>query len=313
MDDLVSVIVPVYNVEQYVDECIYSIISQSYQNLEILIVDDGSTDTCGKRCDKWADRDLRIKVIHQQNQGLSGARNTALNVCSGEWITFVDSDDVIGENYVEILLELAKKYNVKISQCFSAGIENIRIEEKDIEEGVSGSTEFLLSERYRTMAWGKIYKREIFEKARYPYGKIHEDVALTYRLVYEAGSIAYTTKKLYFSHPARPDSINGSGRFYREKLVVLQFLREQIIFYKEKGEKELVKKGYRDYAYALLSNYNKTKSILKDKVTADKIKKEYQKICFKIVREDKKISLKTKWLLIMCWAIPELWKIVMKE
>ena len=252
-------------------------------------------------------------MIHQSNQGLSGARNTAINICTGQWITFVDSDDVIERDYVTVLLGLAKKYKVKISQCFSEKIQYIGAEETDTEERVLGSVQFLLSEKYQTMAWGKIYKREVFETARYPYGKIHEDVALTYRLVYEAEYVAYTTKKLYFNHPPRPDSINGSGRFYREKLVILQFLKEQIEFYKEKKAKELVKKGYRDYAYALLTNYNKTKSVLRDEVTALEIKKEYRRICMNVIREDKIISLKTRVLLMACFVIPELWQVFIRE
>ncbi len=307
MIELVSVIVPVYNVEQYVDECIYSIVSQSYCDLEILIVDDGSTDSCGIRCDKWAERDSRIRVIHQQNKGLSGARNAAIDICTGEWITFVDSDDVIGQDYVKTLLELAKKYNTEISQCFSAEIKYMGEKETEIEEGVLSSVLFLMSENYRTMAWGKIYKRHVFETARYPYGKIHEDVALTYQLVYNAKKIAYTTQKLYYCHPARPDSINGSGRFYREKLVVLKFLKEQINFYDERKETELVKKGKRDYVYALLDNYCNVKRELKDKEILTAIKKEYRKSCFQVIKDDRAISKSAKILLGSCFVWPELW------
>lgn len=308
MNELVSVIIPVYNVEQYIDECINSVVGQSYNNLEIIIVDDGSTDSCGKRCDKWENSDSRIKVIHQQNQGLSGARNTAIDICKGEWITFIDSDDVVGKDYIKILLGLVKLYNVKISQCFSAELKYMGVEEENIEEGVLKSTQFLLSEKYQTMAWGKIYRRDIFTTARYPYGKIHEDIALTYRLVYEAENIAYTTQKLYFCHPARPDSINGSGRFYRKKLIILQFLKEQIAFYEEKREDELLKKGNRDYAYALLSNYWQTKKILKDRETALRIKKEYRKVYKRVVKEDENVSLKIKLLLMVCCILPGLWE-----
>ena len=308
MNELVSVIIPVYNVEQYVDECIYSVVSQSYNNLEIIIIDDGSTDSCGKRCDKWEKRDPRIKVIHQENQGLSGARNIAIDICEGEWITFVDSDDVIGQDYVKILLGLVKLYNVKISQCFSAELKCMEVEEENIEEGVLKSAQFLLSEKYQTMAWGKIYKRDVFKTARYPYGKIHEDVALTYKLVYEAEYIAYTTQKLYFCHPARPDSINGSGKFYREKLILLQFLKEQIAFYEEKKEGELLKKANRDYVYALLSYYWKTKKILEDKETSLRIKEEYRKVYMCVLKEDENVSLKIKFLLLICYILPGLWE-----
>lgn len=313
MEALVSVIVPVYNVEQYVDECIDSIVRQSYRNLEILVVNDGSTDSCGMRCDKWAEKDSRIRVIHQRNQGLSAARNVAIDMCRGEWITFVDSDDVIGKDYVKILLGIANEYKVSISQCLSAPIKYVKTEERNIEQGVMESSRFLLSEQYRTMAWGKIYRREVFATSRYPYGKIHEDVALTYRLVYESECIAYTTKKLYFFHPPRPESINGSGRFYREKLVVLQFLKEQIAFYEERKEEELIKKAYRDYAYALLGNYGKTKKILKDKETALKIIKEYREIYFYAIKKDRVISSKTKVLLAICSVIPWVWQLFVKE
>ncbi len=313
MDKLVSVIVPVYNVEEYIDACIYSIVIQSYHNLEILVVDDGSTDSCGIRCDSWAKRDSRVKVIHQKNQGLSGARNAAINMCEGEWITFIDSDDFVQRDYIKTLLELAEHYKVKISQCSYTEVEYQKVEEENTEEGVLDSARFLLSSKYRTMAWGKIYKKEVFETVRFPYGKIHEDMALTYRLVYEAGRIAYTTKKLYFYRTSRSGSIISSGRFYREKLIVLQFLKEQATFYEEKKELDLMKKAYRDYAYTLLENYNKTKKFLKDKEMESKIKKEYQRICFRVVREDNVISLKTKILLMSCFAMPELWQILMKE
>lgn len=307
MKELVSVIIPVYNIEQYVDECIYSIVNQSYPELEILIIDDGSTDSSGNRCDKWAKKDLRIKVIHQKNQGLSGARNVGINVCRGEWITFVDSDDVVSKDYVKILLELAKKYKTAISQCYFADICDMEETEENIEEGVLESVQFLLSEKYQTMAWGKIYKREVFEKERYPYGKIHEDVGVTYRVVYDAMRVSFTTQKLYFCHPERTDSINSSGRFYRERLVILQFLKEQILFYESKKEEKLIEKGYRDYAYMLLTDYSKTRKVLGDREIANKIKKEYQKICFYVVKRDENISLKTKILLILCFFCPELW------
>lgn len=313
MEKLVSVIVPVYNVEKYVDACIYSIVTQSYHNLEILVVDDGSTDSCGKICDGWAKRDLRVKVIHQKNQGLSGARNVAIDICEGEWITFIDSDDFVEPDYIKTLLELAERYEVKISQCSYTEVEYLKVEEEDTEEGFLDSAQFLLSSKYQTMAWGKIYKREIFKMVRFPYGKIHEDMALTYRIVYEAGRIAYTTKKLYFYRTSRSESIIRAKKFYREKLIVLQFLKEQTEFYEEKKEVDLMKRAYRDYAYALLENYNKTKKVLKDKEMGYKIKKEYRRICFQVIGEDNIISLKTKMLLMSCFVIPELWQILMKE
>lgn len=303
---LVSVIVPVYNVENYMDKCLRSICGQTYQNLEILVVDDGSTDLSGKKCDEWSKKDSRIKVKHQENQGLSAARNTAIDVCSGEWITFVDSDDEVDEKYVEILLGLTEKYNVSISQCLSKDIKlPVRTQEK-MESGVMDSRDFLLSDHYRTMAWGKIYKREIFTKARYPYGKIHEDVALTYRLVYESERVAYTNQILYFCN-GRPNSINSSGKFYKERLAILQFYKEQVEYYREKKENTLEKATLRSYAYALLTNYYKTRKILKEKKIASRIKAEYREI-WKSVKKDSGISLKSRGLLAACYVFPSLWE-----
>ena len=137
-------------------------------------------------------------------------------------------------------------------------------------------------------------------------------MAVTYKLVYEAKNVAFTNKVLYFVRQ-RPGSITRKERFYKERLVVLQFLKEQIEFFEEKEENELVKKGYRNYAIALLENYNKTKREIKDKEIKSKIKKEYQRICYRVIREDDIISLKTRILLLLCFMFPELWQLLMKE
>lgn len=310
VEQLVSVIVPVYNVEEYLDECIESIVLQTYKTLEIILVDDGSTDQSGKKCDEWREKDERITVIHQKNMGLSAARNSGIDKCRGEWITFIDSDDVVSLDYVACLYGLALKYEVLLAQCNRRDLQENK-EQKDIFEKKINSCEFLLSSYYQTTAWGKIYKRELFEKERYPVGMIHEDMAVTYKLVYHVQNIAFTNKILYYVRQ-RTGSITHKGKFYRERLVVLQFNKEQIEFYEKKKEEELVRKGYRDYAYALLINYYKTKKILKDKKIALRIKKEYRRIYPKVIMEDKLISFKTKILLALCFFIPELWNIVIK-
>lgn len=303
MSDLVSVIVPVYNVEKYVDACLRSITEQTYHNLEILVVDDGSTDLSGRKCDEWSEKDSRIKVIHQENQGLSDARNAAIDVCSGDWITFIDSDDKVDRRYVEILLNLAKKYEVSIAQCFMKSLEFPAQFQDNVETGVIDSRDFLRSKIGKPMACGKIYKREIFAWARYPSGKIHEDFALTYRLVYEAKRIAYTEQILYFCN-ARPDSI--TAHFYKERLVILQIYKEQIEYYRENEDADLEKMAVRSYLYALLENYYKVKMILRDKKIASMIMAEYRKV-WKNVWNDREISLKGKCVLIICYLWPSVW------
>ncbi len=117
MEELISVIVPVYNVEKYINKCIDSIINQTYKNLEIILVDDGSPDNCGKICDEYEKKDNRVKVIHKTNSGVSSARNEGVEIATGKWISFIDSDDWIEENYFEVLLEYAKKYNSNVAIC----------------------------------------------------------------------------------------------------------------------------------------------------------------------------------------------------
>lgn len=306
MSDLVSVIVPVYNVEQYLDMCLESIVNQTYQNLEIIVVDDGSTDKSGMKCDEWAKRDPRIRVIHQENRGLSGARNTALDICRGSWIVFVDSDDSVDKKYVEVLYGLTQKYRVKLAQCENDVVNSLAANGRDnAADGVMNSVEFLLSRQYQMMAWAKIYARELFEKERYPLGKIHEDVALTYKLIYSAGKVAYTNEILY-RYSTRTDSINARERFYLRRLDILQFRKEQLIFFRDRKEQKLADKALRAYAYELLVCYEKTVRILKRPDIAKRIQKEYQQI-WKELKFDREISGKTKVLLGICCYVPTLW------
>jgi len=309
--ELVSVIIPVYNVEAYLNTCVESVINQTYRFLEIWLVDDGSTDQSAFYCDEWKKKDERIHVIHQINQGLSVARNVALDRCNGAWITFVDSDDVIADDYVETLLCIAKKYNVFVTQCGNEQLTE-KVNNNDVyEQGVMQSRDFLLSSKYKVMAWGKLYHYNILETFRFPAGKIHEDVALTYKIVYEAKKIAYTDKELYFCN-SRSDSINAKERYYVERLAILQFRKEQIEYYERMHEPELMNKAWREYAYDLLMHYNKVKRILKNNVIANRIKQAYRENFCKI-RKVKGISCKTKILLWICYIIPEMWNIVMES
>lgn len=312
MDDLISVIVPVYNTAEYLDACIESIVFQTYKNLEIILIDDGSTDLSGEKCDEWKGRDKRIVVVHQRNKGLSEARNTGIDKCNGRWLTFIDSDDVISSEYVRHLYEIAKEYNVMTVQCERGDLQKGSGDLIDIAVKKMRSNEFLLSRQYQTTAWGKLYNRELFEKIRYPVGKIHEDLAITYKVIYAAKNIVYTNEILYFVRE-REGSITRRKRFYKERLDVLQFYKEQIEFYEEKREEDLVKKACREYAYALLVNYSKTKNELRDKINAKKIKKEYCRICWRVIKEDNIISKQTRILLAMCSITPGLWMLLERK
>lgn len=245
MEPLISVIIPVYQVEPYVAHCIESVINQTYRKLEIILVNDGSTDGSGKICDKYADRDARIKVIHQENQGLSIARNRGIEVAQGEYLCFVDSDDWVDERFIDVMYRISVETGCDIVQC---GFQNVISDdtERDGREGnytVYSPKEFSIS-AYTLLswkcnvAWNKLYKKSLFEGIRYPKGKIHEDEFTTYRLVWNANNIAVTNTKLYF-YRQRTDSIMGSV-YSLKRLDAGEAYRERETFYEDLGETALL-------------------------------------------------------------------------
>ncbi len=234
MNELISVIVPVYNVEQYLNKCIENIISQTYSNIEIFLVDDGSTDSSGIICDKFLSIDKRIKVIHKNNGGLSDARNVALDVINGAYVTFIDSDDFVDENYIEYLYNLAKKYDADISICsYKVVSEKSIIKIKDgkyIETLMTQKEaifELLSSKKFSNSAWAKLYKTSLFKDVRYPVGKIFEDVATTYKLFFKSKIIAYGNKPLY-NYLIRNGSILRQGKFDKRRIDGVIFCEEMV-------------------------------------------------------------------------------------
>lgn len=218
MQPLISVIIPMYNVEKYLRQCIDSVLEQTYQNLEIILVDDGSPDNCGKICDEYAELDSRINVIHKKNGGLSDARNVGIEIAKGEYITFIDSDDFITKDYVEYLYQLLENGNADMSVCQRLDVDeegvslNIKINVK--EQVVVGNRECMrayVEERsVETAAWGKLYKTEMFKQVRYPVGKYHEDVFTTYLLIAQCEKIAIGSEQKY-GYRSRTESITKSS------------------------------------------------------------------------------------------------------
>ena len=218
MNDLnkVSVIIPVYNVEAYIRDCVESVVNQTYCNLEIILVDDGSTDQSGKICDKLKETDKRIFVIHKANGGLSDARNAGIDAATGKYITFIDSDDFVAVNYVEYLLGLIKEYNADISVCeyketFSRNIEEYKIEkdEKRIFDGKEGTLNLLYQKNFTSSACAKMYKTELFSDVRFPKGKLHEDVAVMYLLFMNSKRISKGEEVLYFYYQRKGSIVNS--------------------------------------------------------------------------------------------------------
>lgn len=202
---LISIIVPCYNVEQYLPQCIDSILCQTYYNLEIWLVDDGSPDNCGKICDSYAKKDRRIRVIHKLNGGLSDARNVAIEKASGEWISFIDSDDYVSPDYIKTLYDNAIDNDCKCSVVqpvsFYDGKEpipnmNDKVEVLTAQKAIEA---MFYQTKIDTSAWNKLYHRSLFETGiRYPKGFLFEDNPTTFRLFALCGKIAVNSRQLYF-------------------------------------------------------------------------------------------------------------------
>ena len=216
INDKISIIVPIYNVEKYLKYCLESILIQSYKNLEIILVNDGSTDNCGKICDEYQLKDSRIKVIHKTNAGLADARNTGLKIATGNYISFLDSDDYIYPTFYEELYKLLQKNDADIAECdfMRINVENIDKCKEIIDIENEKNTIFEVSTTNieslkllygprlkpylkKVVVWNKLYKKSILDNIEFPVGKLHEDEYTTFKILYKAKKVVSTNRILH--------------------------------------------------------------------------------------------------------------------
>ena len=204
-EPLISVIVPVYNVEQYLERCVHSVLKQSYHNLEIILVDDGSTDKSGELCDQFKKVDSRITVFHKANGGLSDARNCGLDNATGEWVSFVDSDDWIHEDYIRNLYELAMANSCEIAvatYCIVkdkvAHVKTVKNNTVKIMDKMESLKSLLYQKHFTTSACAKLFKGELFSEIRFPIGKLYEDVEAIYNVFSLSNQVVFTNEILYY-------------------------------------------------------------------------------------------------------------------
>ena len=231
---MISVIVPVYNVESYLRRCIDSIINQTYRDIEIILINDGSTDNCGAICDEYAALDGRITVIHKANGGLSDARNAGIDIATGEYLAFVDSDDFITEDACEYLLHQATTYNADIvtgtikqyshlSEVELFTDEAETVEQLDSEQALK---ELFMQKKTYTTACSKLYRKHLFSKRRYPVGLFFEDLATTYLLFNSATKVVISNKLVYWQY-VRAGSITNTR--YTEHHWILITINDDIV------------------------------------------------------------------------------------
>ena len=270
MKDLVSIIVPVYNVKDYLEKCVLSIINQTYKNIEIILVDDGSTDGCGALCDDLLKKDKRISVIHQNNGGLSDARNKGIDNSSGKYIMFIDSDDYIENNMVEVLYNGIIKNKGDIAICNFYKNRN----GKDIKH-LFGNKSFIVEDdsKYKylcniyaartVVSWNKIYKRNLFDDIRFPKGMIHEDQWIITDLLKKSKKIIYLMDEYLYHYVKRSNSIMGT--FDNKRYDILKVYDKRIDFFKNHNmyylmyKIKFMKLGQKIYLFFKCKLFNKSK------------------------------------------------------
>ena len=277
----ISVIIPVYRVEEYLEQCVRSVLDQTMPDFEIILVDDGSPDRCPQLCDELALQDTRIKVIHKQNGGLSSARNEGMKIASGEFLFFLDSDDFIHPQTLEVLLKIAEEENSDISCCNYQTTGERSVSYSQIKSPVSRITftnEEALEKMYdqslgmTVIACAKLYRRELFEGIQFPEGCLHEDEFTTYKVYYRAKRISYTDQKLYYYYQ-NPESIMHVS-YKLKRLDALRALKERLVFL----EKEKLTVPYqltqRLYLIQLMEHYYQVSKLGKHPEILSQIKTE---------------------------------------
>ena len=311
-DRLVSIIVPVYNVEKYLSKCIESLINQTYTNIEILLINDGSTDNSKKICEQFKEKDSRIKLINKENGGLSDARNKGLQVAIGKYIAFVDSDDYVEKNYIETLYSLITKFNSEIAIADFRVIKSAKkIKESEIKEysiiPEKAIEEMLYSDFYYISACSKLYKKELFENVEFPKGKMFEDVGTTYKLIIKANKIACTNKKIY-NYVIRNNSITTS-KFKKEHYDLIELTNTMCEDILQKFP-NMEKGALRRKIYANISTLNRMLLSKETKVDLDLV--NYIKKTGKTILKDNKVPKRDKIAIILINLNLDIYKIFLK-
>lgn len=275
--DKISVIVPVYKVEQWLEECVNSIRGQTYRNLEIILVDDGSPDRCPEMCDRFAMQDERIRVIHKENGGVSSARNVGIEASTGQYITFVDSDDYVDKAYIIRLYQNLK--GCSMSECGTVcfddnGVQSLRKDTPAILEYETYMTETNLRGFLSyAIVCSKLYAKELFTDIRFPIGVANgEDEATAFRLIYKAKRVSRIYDGLYYYRQREDGASRNAISDKRIADMTLQY-DSKISFFQEVGNNDLVAFFTAKKALAFIGIYHKAE------------KKEYKELCYKVVKE----------------------------
>jgi len=315
---VISVIVPVYKVEPYIHRCVDSILRQSYADFELILVDDGSPDNCGAICDDYAAKDDRIHVIHQQNGGLSAARNAGIDWVmensDSQWLAFIDSDDWVHKDYLKILYLSALRNKTGISVCDMARTD-VFLEDHEIDDW---NVSCLDSERayveYYGMclaAWRKLYRRSLFESLRFPEGKLHEDCYITHIPLFEAGSVTVCDVPLYYYY-TNPGSITRM-KWSEKRLEELDSHELRARWLKEHGYHAAYRREIEVYVRTIYEHTEVLAKLCRKDKTYLRNLQNLRKQLFRELRKAREMGLyplerEYMWMYLMAYPALPLWR-----
>lgn len=283
---LITIIIPVYNTEKYLKKCVMSIVNQTYKNLEIILIDDGSTDSSPMICDTLAEKDNRITVIHQANGGLSSARNTGLDNMHGDYVMFVDSDDYTDTNMIEFLLNQIG--NADISMCgytdFDENGNLSTLNTVTVPDGIISTDTFwdyfyTDTRIYYVTVWAKLYKRNLWDNVRFPIGKLHEDEFVVHQIISQCKALA-VSKKPYYFYLQRTGSIMNT-QFKIKNLDATEGMLDRCQFFFNRKEYHLAEKALSMAMYSIIKGYGILGENDKIKELYKQFRLMYRKLVFK--------------------------------
>lgn len=308
MEDLVTVIVPVYQVKEYLAKCIESILEQTYSNIEVILIDDGSNDGSEKICDTFANIDSRVKVIHQKNKGVSAARNIGLENSNGKYICFIDADDYIDEKYISELYKMCKENEADISICGICNVLNNKPSNKSNEiqkvyKANEAIQEVFKEKYFNCVVWAKMFKRNMFDSYRFNTNtSISEDLEIIYKIFKQANKIAVNTGKYLYFYLIRANSALHS-KYNSKYEETLRIIEDAIDFFSEQDElKVCIIKKYVNASYDCIKKAMEDNKYNKE--LGKKIRKKlkyYQKSITKT--RDKKVKIKLYLILYGRWIM----------
>lgn len=276
MDALISVIVPVYNFESCIRRCVDSILGQTYSNIELILVNDGSQDQSGAICDEYKKLDSRVKVIHKENGGTSEARNYGLDLAEGAYIGFIDGDDFIDPDFYQVLFDLIIKYKTDMSMVSYRQLRNNQSTPKadsgsiSVMEREQAIGELLIDDEIQNYVWNKLYKKELFDNIRFPVGVVYDDIYIMYELFRESQSVVYMRTPKYYYCIRETSVINKNSHKKREDALQAVSVRFQSV-----GTDFPNLKGYNAYAFVLWMIRLYTFTVRENDQNDEFIRKEY--------------------------------------